>query len=262
MVGLSATKSVGNIYDPVSLETTFGTTPVADLTFSYTRSDGRTVSAPVTYTGTGLANTLVLQVDPGSGKAKIINDSVFNNIKIDGYSVTSANGSLLTTDVAGWNSLQKQGVTGWQEANPTTTVLSELNPTTSSTLNAGQTLATMTGLFKVGGTQDLAFQFRVPGSGAGTGVINGVVRYLAFGAGAGALGTSAVPEPSSLILLVLGGFTTLVVRRESDLLIDDVPESRPPSISIRSLADSAPLRGGISPKTGPPCGSRNNKAAL
>ena len=166
----------------------------------------------MTYTGTGLANTLVLQVDPGSGKAKIINDSVFNNIKIDGYSVTSANGSLLTTDVAGWNSLQKQGVTGWQEANPTTTVLSELNPTTSSTLNAGQTLATMTGLFKVGGTQDLAFQFRVPGSGAGTGVINGVVRYLAFGAGAGALGTSAVPEPSSLILLVLGGFTTLVVR--------------------------------------------------
>jgi PEP-CTERM motif len=213
VVGLSASKSVGNIYDPVSLETSFGTAPVADLTFSYTRSDGRTVSAPVTYTGTGLANTLVLQVDPGSGKAKIINDSVFNNIKIDGYSVTSASNSLLTTDVTGWNSLQKQGVTGWEEADPTASVLSELNPTTSSTLNAGQTLATTTGLFKVGGTQDLAFQFRVPGTGAGTGVINGVVRYLAFGSGAGALGASEVPEPSSLILLVLGGFATLVARR-------------------------------------------------
>jgi hypothetical protein len=177
-VGLSGSNSVGTVYDPVSLETTFGTTPVSDLTFSYTRSDGRTVNAPVTYVNNGLANTLVLQVDPTDGKAKIVNDSVFNNIKLDGYQVTSASGSLL----ASWNSLQDQSVTGWQEAAPTTTSLGELNPSTSSTLNAGQTLATMTGLFKtVGGTQDLAFQFRVPGTGAGTGVINGVVRYAAFG---------------------------------------------------------------------------------
>ena len=139
-VGLGANNSVGNIYDPVSLETTFGTTPVSDLTFSYSRSDGRTVTAPVTYINTGLANTLVLQVDPTDGKAKIINDSVFNNIKLDGYQITSATNSLLTS----WNSLHDQAIAGWDEAAPTTSSLAELNPTNSSTVNAGQTVATMT----------------------------------------------------------------------------------------------------------------------
>ena len=75
VVGLGASNSMGNIYDPVPLQTTFGTTPVSDLTFSYTRSDGRTVNAPVTYINTGLANTFVLQVDPTDGKARIVNDS-------------------------------------------------------------------------------------------------------------------------------------------------------------------------------------------
>ena len=95
VVGLGASSSVGSVYDPVRLETTFGTTPVSDLTFSYTRSDGRTVNAPVTYVNTGLANTLVLQVDPTDGKARIVNDSVFNNVQFDGYQVTSASNSLL-----------------------------------------------------------------------------------------------------------------------------------------------------------------------
>jgi hypothetical protein len=176
-VGLGGSNSMGNIYDPVSLETTFGTTPVADLTFSYSRSDGRVVNAPVTYINNGLANTLVLQVDPTDGKARIVNDSVFSNIKFDGYQVTSASGSLLTT----WNSLQDQSVTGWQEAAPTTISLSELNPTSSTTVNSGQTAATMTGLFKTaGGTQDLAFQFHLLGS---TTQLAGVVRYAAFSAG-------------------------------------------------------------------------------
>jgi hypothetical protein len=179
LVGLNANHPLGNIYDPVSLETTFGTTPVSDLTFSYTRSDGRTVSAPVTYVNTGLANTLVLQVDPTDGKARIVNDSTFNNIHVDGYQVSSASLSLLPT----WNSLQDQTIGNWEEASPTTGFIAELNPTADTSLNAGQALATMTGLFKNGGTQDLAFQFRVPGTGPGTGVLNGVVRYVAFNAG-------------------------------------------------------------------------------
>jgi hypothetical protein len=210
-LGPTATKSLGNVYDPVSLETTFGTTPVADLTFSYIRSDGRTVNAPVTYSGIGLANTLVLQVDPSDGKAKIINDSIFNNIKLAGYQVTSASGSLLTS----WVGLSTVLGSAWEKiGTPTTGVLAELNPNSSTNVNAGQTVATMTGLFKTaGGTQDLAFQFFVPGTGAGTGIINGVVRYASFGSGAGALGTSAVPEPSSLVLLALGGFIASVLRR-------------------------------------------------
>jgi hypothetical protein len=210
VVGLATSKSLGNVYDPVPLETTFGTAPVADLAFSYTRSDGRTVNAPVTYTGIGLANTLVLQVDPNDGKAKIINDSVFDNVKLAAYQITSASGSLLTS----WVGLSTVLGSAWEKVGlPTTGLLAELNPNSSSNINHGQTLATMTGVFKTsGGTQDLVFQFLVPGAGAGTGVINGVVRYAAF-SGAGANGSSAVPEPSSLILLALGGFATLVVRR-------------------------------------------------
>ena len=36
VVGLRASNPMGDIYDPVPLQTTFGTTPVSDLTFSYT----------------------------------------------------------------------------------------------------------------------------------------------------------------------------------------------------------------------------------
>jgi hypothetical protein len=180
VVGLGASASTGNIYNPVQLQTTFGTAPVSDLTFSYTRSDARTVIAPVTYVGTGLANTLVLQVDPTDGKARIVNDSVFNNIRFDGYQVASVSGSLMGT----WNSLQDQAVTGWEEASMTANLLAELNPSANTSVNAGQTAATMTGLFRTaGGVQDLAFQFRVPGTGPGTGVLNGVVRYAPFTAG-------------------------------------------------------------------------------
>jgi hypothetical protein len=180
-VGLGASNSLGSVYDPIALAPAFGTTPVADLTFAYTRSDGRTASAPVTYINNGLANTLVLQVDPTDGKARIVNDSTFNNIQFDGYQITSASNSLLTT----WASLQDQSLTGWEEVPTITTgLLAELNPTATTTVNAGQTAATMTGVFRTaGGTQDLAFQFRVPGTGPGTGLLNGVVRYAAFSTG-------------------------------------------------------------------------------
>jgi len=157
VVGLGASSSIGAVYDPVALQTTFGTTPVSDVTFSYTRSDGRTVNGPVTYVNEGLANTFVLQVDPTDGKARIVNDSVFDGMHFDGYQVTSASNSLLT----GWHSLQDQSAAGWEEAAPTTSSLAELNSTSSTTVDAGQTAAIMTGLFKTaGGTQDLTFQFR------------------------------------------------------------------------------------------------------
>jgi PEP-CTERM motif len=269
-VGLSASLPIGNVYNPVQRETTFGTTPLSDVTFSYSRSDGRTVTAPVTYTGTGLANTLVLQIDPTDGKAKIVNDSVFNNVQFDGYQVTSALSSLKTT----WNSFENQAVTGWQKATVLNTgSVAELNPTATTNLNAGQTTATMTGLYNTAvGAQDLVFTFRVSpvagdynkdglvnaadyttwrdtlgqvGAGlaadgnannmidsgdytvwknnfgkvnglslANGGILTGLVRYASFaGSGAGALGSSSVPEPSSLLLLALGGIATSIVRR-------------------------------------------------
>ncbi len=171
LVGLNGSAPLGNIYDPVSLQTTFGTTPVSDLTFSYTRSDGRTVNAPVTYVNTGLANTFVLQVDPNDGKARIINDSIFSGARFDGYQVTSNSGSLRTT----WNSLQDQSVAGWEEASPTTSTLAELNPLSLTTVNAGQTAATMTGLFNTGGVPDLQFNFRLTVV-AGDYNLNGIIE--------------------------------------------------------------------------------------
>ena len=162
VVGLGGSASMGNIYDPVQLQDTFGEAPVADLTFSYTRSDGRTVNAPVTYVGTGLANTLVLQVDPTDGKARIVNDSVFNNIRFDGYQVASASGSLLTT----WNSLQDQSVTGWEETPATTGLLAELNPTATTTVNAGQTAATMIGTVQ-NGRRSAGLDVPIPHAGNG-----------------------------------------------------------------------------------------------
>jgi hypothetical protein len=48
---------------------------------------------------------------------------------------------------------------------------------------------------------------------ANAGILTGVVRYVSFaGSGADAAG-SPVPEPSSLLLLALGGIAALVVRR-------------------------------------------------
>ena len=111
----------------------------------------------MTYINTGLANTFVLQVDPTDGKARIVNDSAFNNIRFEGYQVTSASSSLRTT----WNSLQDQAITGWEETPSTTAMLAELNPTSSTNVNAGQTAAVMTGLFNTSGVQDLQFSFRV-----------------------------------------------------------------------------------------------------
>jgi hypothetical protein len=274
LVGLGASNSLGNVYDPVRLQTIFGSTPVSDLTFSYSRSDGRTVNAPVTYINTGIANTFVLQVDPTDGKARIINDSVFDDIEFDGYQVTSASDSLLPT----WHSLQDQSISGWEEATPTTGSLAELNPLSMTTVDAGQTVATMTGLFKTAGSmQDLAFQFRAaaPTIGAAIGDYNedgrvnaadytvwrnslgqaialpnedpsqtpnmvtsedygvwksnfgntgsatmgsfqiytGVVRYASFSAGGGSLAATSVPEPSTFLLLCLGGLAVLNTRR-------------------------------------------------
>jgi hypothetical protein len=132
----------------------------------------------------GIDNTLVLQVDPTDGKARIINDSTFN-VAFDSYRVRSATNSLNI----GWNSLDDQNIGGadaWLEAAPMPGALSELNPLGSQAVSAGATAAVMTGLFNFAtGTQDLMFDFRVP---AGSGlpqatVLTGVVEYLPFSLG-------------------------------------------------------------------------------
>jgi hypothetical protein len=81
---------------------------------------------------------LVLQVDRFTGGAKLVNPSG-HAVSIPMISYTLASAGNGVSGVNGrWNSLEDAGVTGWFEANPTATQLSELNPLGSLTLNSGQ----------------------------------------------------------------------------------------------------------------------------
>ena len=81
---------------------------------------------------------LTLQVNRSTGAVSISNVGTTSK-SLDGYSILSSHGSLIA---ASWNSLQDQSVAGWvEEGAPTTTDLSELNPTSSSTINASNSLA-------------------------------------------------------------------------------------------------------------------------
>jgi hypothetical protein len=194
VVGTSTNNSLGNIYDRTAPLTQFGQPVPEDIFLTYRTADGRNVVGAVEYINDGIENTLVLQVDPNDGDAMIINSSPFD-VEFDGYRVISASGtpSLNTT----WNSLEDQAVDAWLESGATTNILSELNPTGTLAVDAGETAAVLNGLFNtVTGVQDLDFEFRVPGIG----LVSGVVRFQAF---AGSGSSAAVPEPASLVLLSL-----------------------------------------------------------
>ncbi|WP_442485213.1 hypothetical protein [Aeoliella sp. SH292] len=118
------TLSLGAPYEPG--QPPLGT-PVEDLVFQYTDTDSNTlVTGAVNFTG-GVQkfNNLVLEID-ATGAAQIINDS-WQTVKIDGYSVSSSDGSLLTGN-ANWTSIADQGTLGgdWIEANPTVNRLTEV----------------------------------------------------------------------------------------------------------------------------------------
>src|SRR4029078_7857295 len=56
---------------------------------------------------------------------------------VEGYSVLSSRGTL---KLSNWNSLQDQLVSGWVEAGGTVNDISELNPSSSSTITSGNSL--------------------------------------------------------------------------------------------------------------------------
>ncbi len=102
-------------------------------------------------------------------------------IAFDGYSISSPSGSL---SVAGWNSLQDQGNTQWQEANPNSTHLNELNPLGSLTLNNAAAIqlgspfaSSATTLPQALKQNDIAFEYTTPSGD----VRNGTVQYTGFG---------------------------------------------------------------------------------
>jgi len=152
-----------------------GTDP-DDVTFEYSTPDGRTIQGSVVYSGTKINNNLIVNVNPANGQAQLKNDSPFT-IQLDGYAVYSNSGSLQPAN-GKWFSLKDRGVTGWDEALPTTTAVSELNQNGSLTLTPGSGYD-LGELYKsVGGTQDLRLEFLQTGQDLQT---NGLVVYGAFG---------------------------------------------------------------------------------
>lgn len=80
-------------------------------------------------------DALVLFVDPKTGEGQLQNNTS-NSLDLDGYSIVSEDASLLPSG-GEWNSLHDQPLTGWAEAAPTTSDLSELNPVGSLSLEPG-----------------------------------------------------------------------------------------------------------------------------
>jgi hypothetical protein len=119
--------------------------------------------------GVDAQNELVLVVDPTTGQARIKNASAFS-ATIDGYSVLSGSASLRPADGL-WQSLTDQAVAGWVEASPTSSALSELNPSSQSLVGSGAAL-NLGALFNPAGSEDLTFEFHIAGnSGSTTGIV-------------------------------------------------------------------------------------------
>ncbi|MGI9430434.1 MAG: hypothetical protein ACR2NM_17365 [Bythopirellula sp.] len=149
-----------------------------DLEFAYTRLDGTNSIGLVKYTGD--ANTLVLQIDPTSGAAKLINESQFS-VDIDGYTITSGDDALLTD----WNSLDDQNAGGgdWRESNATIDRLSELKEAGALTLTNGTTFD-LGDLYNTGvgsGDGDVVFEFLINDGLGGESIASlGEVRFAEF----------------------------------------------------------------------------------
>lgn len=146
---------------------------------------------------------VVLQVDLATGNAQIVNHSSLN-LRIDGYTISSASESLLPF----WGSLEDQGLNGWGEISPDTGRLSELNPMGDFSLTSGE-IVMLDGLFNIEvGVQDLQFQFH----DTQLGTIDAQVVYSAASA---AVGTPlSVPESSSNSLFLAGLLTAAMMVRK------------------------------------------------
>jgi hypothetical protein len=176
------TRTLGTPFAPV-IPAEFGVSP-EDLVFEYATPTGELFTGLMEYTGTRDTNNFRLTVDPATGQGQIRNESGVS-IAIDGYSVQSASGALLT----GWNSLDDQNVGGaniWQEANPTADFISELNPSGSTSIlpNGGFALGAV---WATSGARDLEFVYQLANeSTTRTGpVIYGTLPPLSTGGLAG-----------------------------------------------------------------------------
>jgi hypothetical protein len=149
----ASSRPIGAIYAPNYTE--LGVDP-EDLTFHYTNASGESFEGPIIYQGDKTFNNLVVNINPATGAATLVNESPFT-FSFDGYSVTSASGSLST---AGWNSLQDQAAGGgnWFEIPGTNTKIGELKRSGSTSLSQG-TSFNLGNIFNPAGTRDLVLHF-------------------------------------------------------------------------------------------------------
>ena len=104
--------------------------------------------------GTGFgANNLVLSVDTTTGNAQIVNLSPTTSVDLQGYTITSLNGSLLASFESDLSNAE------WQEVAGSENGIGELNPSGSTTLAPAESF-NLTGMFSPGEAEDLEFQFR------------------------------------------------------------------------------------------------------
>jgi hypothetical protein len=168
-----ASRSIGRPFLP-SPPVKFGDAASAStLTFSYSIAGGEIETGTIT---SAPINNLVLTIDPHTGEAAIRNASPFFDAAITAYTITSASG-LLKTSNGNWNSLQDQGLPGWDQAdNASATRLTEFKT------SGAMTLAKNTGFLVLGSpvdvtgnlpsASDFIFEFLL-GSGQ---VLQGVVQ--------------------------------------------------------------------------------------
>ncbi len=168
-LAVAATRSLGTPFEFVP--TAFGQSG-DDLIFTYTRPTGEIESGFIEYSGD--VNNLVVQIDPVTGAGRIDHQSPIT-ATIDAYSITSASGSLTP---AGWASLDDQNISGWAEANPKATALSELLPVGGFAITEG-TAFNLGSIFNTAGIRDVAFTFSLSD---GTELV-GIVQYVPLSPG-------------------------------------------------------------------------------
>lgn len=113
----------------------------------------------------------VLVVNRQTGETSIRNPGSTTSVAFDAYVVGSGFGGL---DPAGWDSISPDG--GWDQANPTTTAISELNPLSSQALVGEETISLGT-IFDAAerdfddDAEDVTFRFAPNGQGFTEGVV-------------------------------------------------------------------------------------------
>ena len=167
VIGSSETISLGSPLIPPSV---FGvSTP---LTFEYNVAGGEIRTGAVEDAG---INNLVLRIDPTSGRGVILNPSLFN-LDLDAYYITSPAGSL---DPNGWTSLSSNDPNNWEEANPLSTHLSELNFSSSQTIQQqeGGAPIDLGDMFDPNAARDVTFEFHLTNPGSSDQIFTGVIEY-------------------------------------------------------------------------------------